>query len=251
MLKQQKIFFDFLRFCIGSAKEIPGSLKEVDWKELYVIAKKQCLVGVLFDGIKKLPAEYVGMKKELLLQWMAESQMLEKTNVRLNDAAIQVSEECKKRFIVSGYRIKYYEALKEVIDRSEWPAFFDELWKMPDWEHDYEDAEAKILIKEERLDLLKDMFVHKHWNLWELSPEYIKYVPKQDHAFVGEILFKDIKRLALLKEKPKEFNWLLGQIERVMRKSAAVDKIIKNGIRQLIADYPDKYYFKSYLGSIL
>lgn len=91
-------------------------------------------------------------------------------------------EECKKRFIVSGYRIKYYEALKEVIDRNEWPAFFDELWIMPDWEHDYEDAEAKILIKEERLDLLKDMFVHKHWNLWELYPEYIKYVPKQDHV---------------------------------------------------------------------
>ena len=97
MLKQQKIFFDFLRFCIGSAKEIPGSLKEVDWKELYAIAKKQCLVGVLFDGIKKLPAEYVGMKKELLLQWMAESQMLEKANVRLNDAAIQVSEWFRKK----------------------------------------------------------------------------------------------------------------------------------------------------------
>ena len=97
MLKQQKIFFDFLRFCIGSAKEIPDSLKEADWKELYAIAKKQCLVGVLFDGIKKLPAEHVGMKKELLLQWMAESQMLEKANVRLNDAAIQVSEWFRKK----------------------------------------------------------------------------------------------------------------------------------------------------------
>ena len=97
MLKQQKIFFEFLRFCIGSAKEIPGSLKETDWKELYAIAKKQCLVGVLFDGIKKLPAEHVGMKKELLLQWMAESQMLEKANVRLNDAAIQVSEWFRKK----------------------------------------------------------------------------------------------------------------------------------------------------------
>ena len=97
MLKQQKIFFDFLRFCIGFAKEIPGSLKEADWKELYAIAKKQCLVGVLFDGIKKLPAEHVGMKKELLLQWMAESQMLEKANVRLNDAAIQVSEWFRKK----------------------------------------------------------------------------------------------------------------------------------------------------------
>ena len=97
MGKQQKIFFDFLRFCIGSAKEIPGSLKEVDWKELYAIAKKQCLVGILFDGIKKLPAEHVGMEKELLLHWMAESQMLEKANVRLNDAAIQVSEWFRKK----------------------------------------------------------------------------------------------------------------------------------------------------------
>ena len=95
--KQLQIFFDFLRFCIGSAKEIPDSSKEADWKELYAIAQKQCLVGVLFDGIKKLPAENVGMKKVLLLQWMAESQMLVKANVRLNDAAIQVSEWFRKK----------------------------------------------------------------------------------------------------------------------------------------------------------
>ena len=97
MKKQHQIFFDFLRFCIGSANEIPDSLKEADWEELYTIAKKQCLVGVLFDGIKKLPTEHVGMKKELLLQWMAESQMLEKANARLNDAAIQVSEWFRKK----------------------------------------------------------------------------------------------------------------------------------------------------------
>ena len=97
MKKQLQIFFDFLRFCIGSDFEIPSSLKEADWKELYAIAKKQCLVGILFDGIKKLPAEHVGMEKELLLHWMAESQMLEKANVRLNDAAIQVSEWFRKK----------------------------------------------------------------------------------------------------------------------------------------------------------
>ena len=59
MLKQQKIFLDFLRFSIGSESEIPSSLKEADWKELYAIAKKQCLVGVLFDGIQRLPKELV------------------------------------------------------------------------------------------------------------------------------------------------------------------------------------------------
>ena len=97
MKKQLQIFFDFLRFCIGSAREVPDSLKEEDWKELYAIAQKQALLGVLFYGIRRLPAEYVGMKKELLLQWMAESQMLEKVNVRLNDAAIQVSEWFRKK----------------------------------------------------------------------------------------------------------------------------------------------------------
>ena len=97
MKKQLQIFFDFLRFCIGSDSEISSSLKEADWKELYAIAKKQCLVGVLFDGIKKLPVEHVEMEKELLLRWMAESQMLEKANVRLNDAAIHVSEWFRKK----------------------------------------------------------------------------------------------------------------------------------------------------------
>ena len=97
MEKQHQIFFDFLRFCIGSESEIPSSLKEADWKELYRIAQKQCLVGILFDGIQKLPPAEVGMSKDLLLQWMLQCQMLEKANVRLNDAAIQVSEWFQKK----------------------------------------------------------------------------------------------------------------------------------------------------------
>lgn len=97
MLQQYTIFFDFLRFGIGSKSEIPSSLKEADWKELYRIAQKQCLVGILFDGIQKLPPAEVGMSKDLLLQWMAQCQMLEKANVQLNDAAIQVSEWFRKK----------------------------------------------------------------------------------------------------------------------------------------------------------
>ena len=97
MLKQQKIFFDFLRFCIGAAKEIPDSLKEADWKELYAIAQKQALVGILFDGIQRLPSSDVGISRDLLLQWMAQCKMLEKANMRLNDAAIQVSEWFRKK----------------------------------------------------------------------------------------------------------------------------------------------------------
>ena len=94
---QHQIFFDFLRFSIGSESEIPDSLIEADWKELYRIAQKQCLVGILFDGIQRLPPSDVGISRDLLLQWMAQCKMLEKTNVQLNDATFQVSEWFRKK----------------------------------------------------------------------------------------------------------------------------------------------------------
>ena len=91
MLKQQKIFFDFLRFCIGSAKEIPGSLKEVDWKELYAIAKKQALLGVLFHGIRRLPKE-LAPKQKLLMQWMVMAEQIRKQNIRLFQDSVKVCQ---------------------------------------------------------------------------------------------------------------------------------------------------------------
>ena len=91
MLKQQKIFFDFLRFCIGSAKEIPGSLKEVDWKELYAIAQKQALLGVLFHGIRQLPKQ-LAPEQKLLMQWVVMAEMIRKQNIRLFQDSVKVCQ---------------------------------------------------------------------------------------------------------------------------------------------------------------
>ena len=91
MLKQQKIFFDFLRFCIGSAKEIPGSLKEADWKELYTIAKKQALLGVLFYGIRQLPKQ-LAPEQKLLMQWMVMAEQIRKQNIRLFQDSVKVCQ---------------------------------------------------------------------------------------------------------------------------------------------------------------
>ena len=91
MLKQQKIFFDFLRFCIGSVKEIPDSLKEADWKELYAIAKKQALLGVLFHGIQRLPKE-LAPEQKLLMQWMVMAEMIRKQNIKLFQDSVKVCQ---------------------------------------------------------------------------------------------------------------------------------------------------------------
>lgn len=91
MLKQQKIFFDFLRFCIGSVKVIPDSLKEADWKELYAIAKKQALLGVLFHGIQRLPKE-LAPEQKLLMQWMVMAEMIRKQNIKLFQDSVKVCQ---------------------------------------------------------------------------------------------------------------------------------------------------------------
>lgn len=82
MVSQQRIFFDFLQFCIGSVADIPASVKDADWKVLYAIAKKQALLGVLFYGIRQLPKE-LAPEQKLLMQWMVMAEQIRKQNIRL------------------------------------------------------------------------------------------------------------------------------------------------------------------------
>ena len=99
MVSQQRIFFDFLQFCIGSAKDIPESLKDADWKILYAIAEKQALLGVLFHGIKQLPKE-LAPNASLLILWMGMAQKIRQQNIRL---FLDSAKVCKK-FKEVGFR---------------------------------------------------------------------------------------------------------------------------------------------------
>lgn len=99
MVSQQKIFFDFLQFCIGTVLDVPVSVKDADWKVLYVIAKKQALIGVLFHGIKQLPKELVP-DAGLLMQWMGMAQKIRQQNIQL---FLDSAKVCKK-FKQVGFR---------------------------------------------------------------------------------------------------------------------------------------------------
>lgn len=99
MIKQHSVFFDFLRFCIGSVSELPTSVNDADWKVLYAIAKKQALLGVLFHGIKQLPKE-LAPDSDLLMQWMGMAQKIRQQNIRL----FMYSAKVCKKFKQDGFR---------------------------------------------------------------------------------------------------------------------------------------------------
>ena len=94
MKAQQRIFFDFLRFCIESTSEIPAPVKDADWKVMYGIAKKQALIGVLFHGIRKLPKE-MAPDGDLLMTWMGMAQRIKQLNIRLFMASAKVCKNFK------------------------------------------------------------------------------------------------------------------------------------------------------------
>ena len=95
-------FFQLLRLAICSSDVIPHIEKE-EWREIYEIARKQSLLGVIFDGIQKmsdaakLKGESIEMDVDLLMTWMGKCKQIEKRNHQLDEAVVKVSAWFRKK----------------------------------------------------------------------------------------------------------------------------------------------------------
>lgn len=85
--------FRFLRFSLGLEGEVTGLLYgrkgSFDWDACYLFAKRQTLVGVLFDGIQRLPKE-LAPARPLLLRWLSDSESIRRRNMRMDRASAYI-----------------------------------------------------------------------------------------------------------------------------------------------------------------
>ena len=85
--------FRFLRFSLGLEGEVKGFLDgrkgAFDWDACYQFAKRQTLVGVLFDGIQRLPKE-LAPARPLLLRWLSDSESIRRRNMRMDRASAYI-----------------------------------------------------------------------------------------------------------------------------------------------------------------
>ena len=85
--------FRFLRFSLGLEGEVKGLLDgrkgAFDWDACYQFAKRQTLVGVLFDGIQRLPKE-LAPARPLLLRWLSDSESIRRRNMRMDRASAYI-----------------------------------------------------------------------------------------------------------------------------------------------------------------
>ena len=94
----EKIYYKFIQFALGTyeGKEfLDGSaLNGFDWQRFYDFAKKQTLVGIIMEGISRLP-KAVAPKQGLLMNWFMMSQNIRRQNMMLNAATAEIYNKVK------------------------------------------------------------------------------------------------------------------------------------------------------------
>lgn len=88
--------FQFLQFSLGDREEFDAVFSEKDWNELHRISTRQSLLGIVFSGISRLPAQS-RPPRLLLLKWSFQAESLKGMNELQNSEAARLTELFRSR----------------------------------------------------------------------------------------------------------------------------------------------------------
>lgn len=95
-MAQSSAIFLFLRYCLGDKVDMSIVVANIDWQQLYSFATKQTIIGICFDGIRRLSEEYPEelkknpIERDLLMTWMGVSQQIRRQNMKVNGVAAKL-----------------------------------------------------------------------------------------------------------------------------------------------------------------
>lgn len=93
------LFFELLQIALGHMAKLSRVPTEEEWKDIYGMACKQAIVGVMFTGVERLPQQQ-RPPKQMIMKWYATVSNIENRNRLMNKTAIDVS----RRFQKDGFR---------------------------------------------------------------------------------------------------------------------------------------------------
>lgn len=93
-----RAYFDFLRFSLNEGESLPDTAATINWTDMLKFADDQCIIGVLFHGIKRLKAGNPHPSPRELAKWGVTSQSIAETNKQVYADAYKAI-----RIIYKGY----------------------------------------------------------------------------------------------------------------------------------------------------
>lgn len=85
-----KDFFLILQSAIGENVRLTHSLSHDEWEEMFDLAKKQALLGLAFEGVKKLPKEQ-WPQGDIVLKWTMATEQIKRQNLRTTNVCLRLN----------------------------------------------------------------------------------------------------------------------------------------------------------------
>lgn len=88
-------FCSLLQIATGKQTHLSHVLSDEEWKNIYNLAKKQALLGIAFEGVKKLP-QGQWPTGDIVLNWTMTTEAIKRRNMRTTDACLHLTKELAK-----------------------------------------------------------------------------------------------------------------------------------------------------------
>lgn len=88
-------FCSLLQIATGKQTHLSHVLSDEEWKNMYNLAKKQALLGIAFEGVKKLP-QGQWPTGDIVLNWTMTTEAIKRRNMRTTDACLHLTKELAK-----------------------------------------------------------------------------------------------------------------------------------------------------------
>ena len=88
-------FCSLLQIATGKQTLLSHVLSDEEWKNMYHLAKKQALLGIAFEGVKKLPQEQ-WPTGDIVLTWTTATEGVKRRNMRTTDVCLRLTKELAK-----------------------------------------------------------------------------------------------------------------------------------------------------------
>ena len=101
-MTQSSANLSFLKNSLGYKTDLSIVVAKIDWRQLYNFATKQTIIGICFDGIKRLSEEYPEelkknpIERDLLMTWMGKAQQISRQNMKVNSVASKLFSMLRK-----------------------------------------------------------------------------------------------------------------------------------------------------------
>ena len=88
-------FYTILQSAIVKPVRLSHTLSEKEWNEIFGLAKKQALVGIMFEGVEHLQREQ-WPPKNVVLQWAVMVESIKHRNRQTTDVCLRLTEVLDK-----------------------------------------------------------------------------------------------------------------------------------------------------------